>query len=133
MTKIYSQVRLFTPFLAIEPGVVIVSEGKILYAGPTSQAPVVEGQEINLDGRILAPGYIDIHVHGGMGISFGSSDDALDELRRYSKWATRTGVTGYITSLAASDRQALLALVKAYAASMTVMEKEDDDIWRVLI
>jgi N-acetylglucosamine-6-phosphate deacetylase len=119
MSRIFTHTILFTPHEIIEQGALVVSdEGKIQYAGPQQGVPALDGQRIDLGGNILAPGYIDVHVHGGMGISFGGSRDPLDELRRYSAWVTGTGVTGFVCSLASADRQSLLALVRAYSYAL---------------
>jgi N-acetylglucosamine-6-phosphate deacetylase len=118
MPTIYTNAILLTPFEKIAPGAVAVSEsGDILYAGLVAGAPETGGKPIDLGGKIVMPGFIDVHVHGGIGVSFGEGDPA-GELRRYSAWVTSTGVTGYFCSLAASGREALLALVLAYAGEM---------------
>lgn len=125
MTRIFSNANLFTPLETIRSGIVIVSDtGQIQYAGPAEGAPAVGGEKIDLGGRFLAPGYIDIHVHGGMGVSFGASGDPREELQRYSTWVTGTGVTGYLCSLAASGRASLLELVRAYTLALDAGARE---------
>jgi N-acetylglucosamine-6-phosphate deacetylase len=65
----------------------------------------------------IIPGLIDIHVHGGMGLTFGEHPDRLEEeLRAYSAWVAASGVTGFLCSIAAATPRELLALVRAYAA-----------------
>jgi len=62
------------------------------------------------------PGLIDIHTHGGRGITFGENLSTLEgDLRQYSAWAPANGVTGFVASIAAPDAPKLLALVEAYA------------------
>jgi N-acetylglucosamine-6-phosphate deacetylase len=110
--------NIITPFEIIERGAVVISdEGKILYAGPLEGAPRVGGLQIDLRGRFVAPGFIDIHTHGGKGIAFGN-DNPAEELRIYSEWVAGTGVTGFQCSLAASDPQALAKIVSGYAEAM---------------
>ena len=44
--------------------VLLVSRGKIIYAGPSSKAPLFEAlEEIPGKGQFLLPGLIDLHVH----------------------------------------------------------------------
>jgi N-acetylglucosamine-6-phosphate deacetylase len=118
MPTLFTNAILLTPFERVEPGALAVSaEGKILYAGPAAGAPETGGESIDLGGSWLAPGFIDVHVHGGIGISFGEGDPA-EEIRRYATWVTRTGVTGFLCSLAAPDGAALLALVRAYVEAL---------------
>jgi len=102
----------------IERGAVVISdEGKILYTGLLEDAPRVGGLQIDLRGRFVAPGFIDIHTHGGNGVAFGK-DNPGEELRSYSEWVAGTGVTGYQCSLAAPSLQALVEIVSGYAEAM---------------
>jgi N-acetylglucosamine-6-phosphate deacetylase len=109
---------IITPVEVIERGAVVISdEGKILYTGLLEDAPRVGGLQIDLRGRFVAPGFIDIHTHGGNGVAFGK-DNPGEELRSYSEWVAGTGVTGYQCSLAAPSLQALVEIVSGYAEAM---------------
>jgi N-acetylglucosamine-6-phosphate deacetylase len=100
-------------------GVVVVSEaGKITYVGKASGAPKVDGQRIELGDGILAPGLIDIHVHGGNGITFDVEGDIHAYLRDYAKWVTGTGVTGFLCSIAAPSASALTSGIRAYVEAL---------------
>ncbi|MCZ7552903.1 MAG: N-acetylglucosamine-6-phosphate deacetylase [Anaerolineae bacterium UTCFX2] len=111
--------NILTPLEHIYPGTVVVSDdGKITYVGTMEDAPQAEGLRINLQGLTLVPGFIDIHVHGGYGVTFGGTNDAAEELKAYSDWVVRTGVSGYLCSLAAKDAESLAALVAQYVEVM---------------
>jgi N-acetylglucosamine-6-phosphate deacetylase len=109
---------VLTPTEVIERGAVVVSdEGRVAYVGPEDGAPSVEGERLDVRGRIVAPGFVDVHVHGGKGVTFGQAEEGLrEDLGRYARWVPSTGVTGFVASVAAPDPDALLALVGAYAA-----------------
>jgi N-acetylglucosamine-6-phosphate deacetylase len=116
-------VRIVTPQEVIEPGAVVIGDdGCLAYAGPAADTPAVTGERLDLDGHIVTPGLIDIHTHGGHGVTFGrgfapGAEDALAaELWDYAAWAATTGVTGFLCSVAAPDAAALRDLVAAYAA-----------------
>ncbi|HZZ70187.1 MAG TPA: imidazolonepropionase [Phenylobacterium sp.] len=48
----------------IEAGVVAAADGRILYAGPTADAPALDAPEIvDCEGRWITPGLIDPHTH----------------------------------------------------------------------
>ncbi len=115
MATLFYDATVFTPNLAIERGAVVVSdEGKIAFVGKVEEAPQVTGAHINLRGRILAPGFVDIHVHGGNGISF--DDGGLNGgLEAYSKWVALNGVTGFLLSVAGPDAPSLSATISGYA------------------
>jgi len=110
---------LFTPTEVVEQGCVVVSdEGRIVYTGPMADAPPVDGPAHDLRGLIIAPGFIDVHVHGGYGIVFGDMSKLADDLKVYSEWVASHGVTGFLCSVATPDADSLLRLVKEYAGLM---------------
>ncbi len=116
-TLFYS--NILTPTERIYPGALVISdEGKIVYVGAMDGAPQVSGKRLDLRNLTVVPGLIDIHVHGGKGITFGESGNAAEELRAYSEWVVSTGVTGYLCSLAAPDAASLVELVRRYVAAM---------------
>ena len=108
-------VRLITPAQTIGPAAVVISDdGSIEYAGSLSGLPAGTAGGLSLPGYIVVPGFIDVHTHGGHGITFGSGDDLAGDLQAYSVWAASTGVTGFLCTLAAPDAASLHSLVCAY-------------------
>ena len=106
---------LFTPTQIIERGAIVTSdEGKITYVGPLEGAPRVPGPRLDLRRRIVAPGFMDIHVHGGHGITFGNLDSLAEDLAAYSRWIVTHGVTGFFCTLAAPDTATLLEMIASY-------------------
>lgn len=69
--RLWTQARLATmspsipaPYGAVEDGVVAARDGRILYAGPRSEAPAFRAAEtIDCGGRWITPGLIDCHTH----------------------------------------------------------------------
>jgi N-acetylglucosamine-6-phosphate deacetylase len=101
-----------------DAAVVISDNGRIAYAGPAHGAPRTRGQWLDLGGRTILPGLIDVHVHGGSGVTFGVPGRVAEDLRSYSQWVTSFGVTGFLSSVAASDPQALLLVVRESIAAL---------------
>jgi N-acetylglucosamine-6-phosphate deacetylase len=115
--------RVITPLQAIENGAVVTDDqGRLAYVGPLEGAPRTNGLHLDLRGRLIVPGFVDIHQQGGNGVSFAVAPDELDtvpsRLESYSGWAVRNGVTGFLCSIGASSMQGLRELVGAFAASM---------------
>ncbi len=113
---------LFTPCAVVDRGTVIVSDdGDIAYAGPADQAPYAPGLHLDLNGLIVAPGFVNVHTHGGKGINFyadATGRPAIAEnLRTYARWAAQNGVTGFLCSIAAPSAEALRKLIEAYVAA----------------
>ncbi len=114
MNTILSSCQLVTPFEIIPDGTVSWdSEGKIIFAGPENKSEHIAGNRINLKGMTVAPGLIDIHVHGGNGIAFGLGNLA-EELKKYSKWIAHFGVTGFIITITGPDPDFILRTIRAY-------------------
>jgi imidazolonepropionase len=68
--RIWHNARLLTlapgrPGLgAVEDGVIAASDGTIVYAGPSAEAPVLDASErIDCENRWITPGLIDCHTH----------------------------------------------------------------------
>jgi len=108
--------RIFTPTEVIERGTVVISDdGWIAYVGPMEERPRACGPRYDMPGLIVAPGLVDIHVHGGNGITFGEGDTLSEDLNAYSQWVAAYGVTGFLCSVAARDEGSLLRVVAEYA------------------
>ena len=59
---------LFTPREAIEGGLVVIEEGVIRSVGSREELTVPKtARQVDLGNRILAPGFVDVHIHGGGG------------------------------------------------------------------
>lgn len=56
--------RIITPTGVIEDGCVVIRDGKIHQLLPPGAA-LPDGPVLDAGGNWLAPGFIDIHVHGG--------------------------------------------------------------------
>jgi N-acetylglucosamine-6-phosphate deacetylase len=119
MATVLYYATVFTPTEIIKRGTVVVSDaGRITYVGSTKDAPRVDGLRMDMRGRIVVPGFMDVHVHGGNGITFGASDKIAEDLAAYSEWVASTGVTGFLCSIAAPTAEELVHLVTAFADAL---------------
>jgi N-acetylglucosamine-6-phosphate deacetylase len=90
--------RLYTPLEEIRNPLVFVEDGLITAVSSRGEREIpINGSVIDftgsLPGAILAPGYVDIHMHGGAGLDVMRASPA--ELPRLNKFLTTHGVTGY--------------------------------------
>ena len=102
--------RLFTPTEVIPDPILIVEDGIIQSVSTRSLMDVPAGsRHIELRDLIIAPGYIDIHVHGGAGHDV-MQDDPSGRVA-FEKAMARHGVTSYVaTTVTASMDRILGAL-----------------------
>jgi N-acetylglucosamine-6-phosphate deacetylase len=68
---------------------------------------------IDIRGKYVIPGLIDMHVHGGCGISFGLGNLSAG-LERYAKWVSAFGETGFVMSITGPDANFIEHIIKEY-------------------
>ncbi|HEY4677980.1 MAG TPA: N-acetylglucosamine-6-phosphate deacetylase [Candidatus Angelobacter sp.] len=109
MPTVITAARLVTPVEWIEAPVVVVEDGHITALRSRSDAEIPAGQLLNFPDLILAPGFIDIHIHGGAGRDAMEADEpALAQIERQ---LVKHGVTAYLpTTVTASQERILNAL-----------------------
>src|ERR1700678_951516 len=101
------QEELLTPLLLIEDGLIRAVSSRAEQEIPKN-ATVIDFTR-DFPGAVLAPGYLDIHMHGGAGVDVMRT--SLAELPRLNKFLTKHGVTGYFpTTVAAPLDQTCAAL-----------------------
>jgi N-acetylglucosamine-6-phosphate deacetylase len=101
---------VLTPRERLAPGWVRVRDGRI--AGVAAGAPPPDGATVLRlpPGACLAPGFIDLHVHGGGGAQVGPDPAAIAEVARFH---ARHGTTRLLATTVASPAAALLDTVRA--------------------
>ena len=83
--------RLFDGAQVHEPGLIRIDQGRVAEAGALRGH--VAASAIDLGGLTIAPGFIDVHCHGGGGESFGVNPEPAIALHRAH------GVTSVVASL----------------------------------
>jgi N-acetylglucosamine-6-phosphate deacetylase len=106
--------RLYTPQEEIQDPLLFIEDGLISAVSSRAQKEVPRNATVvdltkDVAGAILAPGFVDIHMHGGAGLDVMQATPA--ELPRLNKFLTTHGVTGYFpTTVAAPLDQTCRAL-----------------------
>src|ERR1700693_2492946 len=99
--------KLITPTATVEHPVVLVADGKIVEIAAGRSRPVPAGTPtVGLGDSMIAPGYIDLHIHGSAG--FDVMDDAADALPAVERLLARHGVTGYYPTTVTAPLDATL-------------------------
>src|SRR3990170_8808128 len=91
--------RVLTPDEDIQPGNVLIEDGVIVAVAAHVPAPP-DAEVIDISNLTLAPGFVDVHVHGGGGFSVATHDPA--EIASYARWAISRGVTSFLAPGCAS-------------------------------
>lgn len=106
--------HLITPEAEISDGTVVVEGGRI---ARVDEQPAPEGIEaLDLRGFVVAPGFVDLHVHGGGGFSLIDGD--ASQLRGYARWAATRGVTGFLPTLVPDTPGRLREVIESTVAAV---------------
>ena len=106
--------RVLTPECLLQPADVLVEADRISQVGPSLVAP--EGAcVINAEGLTVAPGFIDLHVHGGAGADF--MDATPDVVETVTRFHAAGGTTAMLATTASSFFEELLATLDNLAGS----------------
>ncbi len=109
--------RVLLPDGRLEPGAVHVRAGLIAGVVPADGTGVGVGpgvRRVGLDGRIVAPGFVDTHVHGGLGLNVMSAD--VESVRAIGRRLRAAGVTSFVATTASLPFEQILRSVRGLAA-----------------
>ncbi len=95
---------LVLPERLLEGGALRVEGGRIAACGPAHLVPTTGAERLDLRGAYLAPGFVDLHVHGGAGADFMDGTD--EAFRTVCRAHARHGTTGLLatTTVARHDQ-----------------------------
>ncbi len=103
---IFSGAEVFLPHTSYSPGTVIVYDDMILDVLPFAWPDIpTNGIVIDLTGKFLTAGLIDIHTHGMMGIDVNTANS--HEFQQLSIAAAKFGITSFIPTAVACNAQNL--------------------------
>ncbi|HEY5370155.1 MAG TPA: N-acetylglucosamine-6-phosphate deacetylase [Hanamia sp.] len=103
--------RIITPYRIIPNGAILIT-GHTITEVSESDFEVQDAIEIDAGGKYIAPGFIDIHVHGGGGHDFmdGSEDAFLAIAETHAKY----GTTAMLPTTLTSEKEDLLKTLELY-------------------
>jgi N-acetylglucosamine-6-phosphate deacetylase len=101
--------KLVTPHGVIPRGRVVVEGGKITRVGPDDGG--ARGRVLDFREGIVAPGFIDLHIHGGGG--YDVMDASADCLNRLSLFLAAGGVTSFLATTYTAPQDEILAAARA--------------------
>lgn len=103
--------RIITPFREIADGSLLISEGKIMAVGEgtlTEHADTI----IDAGGNYIAPGFIDLHIHGGGGHDF--MDGTVAAFHGITETHARYGTTAMVPTTLTAEKEHLLHTLDIY-------------------
>src|SRR5271166_4743880 len=103
--------RLYTPVDEVEHPLVILEHGRIVEISSLGGKAVAPNMRVvDFGDAILAPGFFDIHIHGGAGLDVMHASSS--DLPRLGKFLASHGVTGYFPTTVAAPLDSTCAALE---------------------
>jgi N-acetylglucosamine-6-phosphate deacetylase len=116
--------RVVLPGQVIERGAVLIEDGHIAAVLPVAAADKSQQvEQIDLAGLKLFPGFIDVHIHGAVGVDTMVATAA--DLGRVSQFLATRGVTGWLPTLVPASHDEYELAINAIAEAMRAQQDEE--------
>ena len=114
--------RIVRPNQVVERAALLVAEGRIERLSEDKSANKAVGTvEYDLEGLTLFPGFIDVHIHGAVGVDAMTAN--ASDLDRVSRFLATRGVTGWLPTLVPAPTDDYARAVNTIAEAMTEQEQ----------
>ena len=108
--------RLVLPGRVTGPAGLLTAAGRVGEICEGGSAPSRPAPELDLSGLWLYPGFVDIHVHGALGVD--ATEAGVEDLRRVSSFLASRGVTAWLPTLVPAPDEAYARAAEAVTRLM---------------
>lgn len=118
----FTAARLLTPNEIVERPLLFVEQGRVIEIASLTGRSLPAGiSPVDLGDSIVAPGYLDLHIHGGAG--YDVMDDSPEALAAIERLLARHGVTGYFPTTVTAPLDNTLRALERLADSIEAREE----------
>jgi N-acetylglucosamine-6-phosphate deacetylase len=96
---------------------VLIEGGRILDVVSDTDPRCRNGPQVDLDGKLLLPGFIDSQVNGGGGVLFNDAP-SVEAIRQIGLAHRRFGTTGFLPTLISADLDVVARAIAAVRSAM---------------
>lgn len=116
-TTLLRDARVVLPERITDAASLLIQDGRIagLFESTSPNPPAADSQ-IDLRGLTVFPGFIDIHIHGAIGVD--TMDATAADLQRVSQFLATHGVTGWLPTLVPAADADYARAIDAIAMAM---------------
>ncbi len=112
MTTLLRNAVLHDGHNVIEDAFVAFDDGGIVAIGVSGDPEPIAAETVDLNGRRLLPGFVDIQVNGGGGVLF-NDDPSVETVRRIADAHVQFGTTSFLPTLISDDDDVIQAGIEA--------------------
>ena len=124
--QVFTAKHLWTPTDTVEHPLMLVEHGRILEICDRASGKVPSGVSVSDFGdSVIAPGYVDLHIHGGAG--FDVMDDTAEALPAVERLLARHGVTAYFPTTVTASMDTTLRALERLANAIEKRAQENDN------
>jgi N-acetylglucosamine-6-phosphate deacetylase len=125
-----NRIQIYENGQAIPDSLVVIDQGKILFAGRPEDAPGLDAMQM-MDGRGLsvAPGYIDLQFNGGYGQDFTANPASLLDV---AKHLPGTGVVAFLPTFITSPLEAYSEILQEVIKAQAFQNRASNSGARIL-
>jgi N-acetylglucosamine-6-phosphate deacetylase len=100
-----------TPFEEIPDSLVAIEGPRIVFVGPSRHfQPDASAEVVDISGKFIAPGFIDIHIHGGAGSDF--MDATREDFETVCRFHAAGGTTALLATTATAPLDEILSALR---------------------
>src|SRR5205807_6734164 len=115
--------RIVRPERISESANLLIEEGRIArFFDSTSDEAVKSDSVIDLHGLTLFPGFIDVHIHGAVGVD--AMEAGAPDLTRVAAFLARNGVTAWLPTLVPAPNEQYARAIRAISELMDQQDWE---------
>ena len=111
MTYAIENGEVYTPSKMPRGTVVIIDGSKVTFAGPKEARYPRDTEIIDASAKIVAPGFIDMHVHGCAG--FDVTEGRRGFLEEMSKFLAKHGVTSFLPTTVSTTKRKIIRAIES--------------------
>jgi N-acetylglucosamine-6-phosphate deacetylase len=120
MKTLISHVRIVSPDIDLEDASLVLEHGRITAVIPAGETPPPADLQIDAEGRMVMPGFFDIHCHGADGHDV--CDDSLEAIRHIARRKLQEGVTTWLPTTLTQPQDKLESIAGKCAAYLANQE-----------
>jgi N-acetylglucosamine-6-phosphate deacetylase len=119
----FTAAKLLTPTETIEHPLLLVEQGRVVELAARSSRPLWSGVSLSEFGEgFIAPGYIDLHIHGSAG--YDVMDDDARALPAIERLLARHGVTSYFPTTVTGSLDVTLRALERLANAIEARSRD---------